>query len=68
MKNKNICIVGFVMGIIGCTVLADWQSLQGDPCDQYSYEKFSNSSLSVIGVCTHLYMTTAPHVFVNIDI
>ena len=25
------------MGICGSVIIADWQSVRGDPCDQYSY-------------------------------
>ena len=37
-------------GVSGCLVATDWQALGGDPCDQYSYDKF-NSSFYFLGVC-----------------
>ena len=39
MSNKSICILGVVLGICGSVIIADWQSVRGDPCDQYSYER-----------------------------
>ena len=46
MSNKNICLLGIILGICGSVIIADWQSVWGDPCDQYSYERlktmFSN--------------------------
>ena len=37
MSNKNICLLGICMGICGSLIISDWQSVRGDPCDQYSY-------------------------------
>ena len=50
LSNKTICIIGLMCGVSGCLVATDWQSLGGDPCDQYSYDKF-NSSSYILGVC-----------------
>jgi hypothetical protein len=44
LSNKTICIIGLMCGVSGCLVATDWQSLGGDPCDQYSYDKFNSSS------------------------
>ena len=32
------------MGICGSVIIADWQSVGGDPCDQYSYDRFKAAS------------------------
>ena len=47
MSNKNICLLGIVMGICGSVVIADWQSVGGDPCDQYSYEELKSMSTNM---------------------
>ena len=44
MSNKNICLLGIVMGICGSVIIADWQSVGGDPCNQYSYDRFKAAS------------------------
>jgi hypothetical protein len=44
LSNKTICIIGLMCGVSGCLIATDWQSLGGDPCDQYSYDKFNSSS------------------------
>lgn len=47
VSNKNICLLGIIMGICGSVIIADWQSVWGDPCDQYSYERLETMSANV---------------------
>ena len=47
MSNKNICLLGIILGICGSVIIADWQSVWGDPCDQYSYERLKTMSSNV---------------------
>jgi len=36
-----------VMGICGSVIIADWQSVRGDPCDQYSYDRLKAVSANL---------------------
>ena len=47
MSNKNICLMGIILGICGSVIIADWQSVWGDPCDQYGYERLKTMSANV---------------------
>ena len=47
MSNKNICLLGMVMGICGSVIIADWQSVRVDPCDQYSYDRLKAVSANL---------------------
>lgn len=36
MDNRFIFLLGLVLGLIACVLIADWQALGGDPCDEFS--------------------------------
>ena len=36
MDNRFIFLGGVILGVIACTIMADWQAIGGDPCDKFS--------------------------------
>ena len=52
------------MGICGSVIIADWQSVGGDPCDQYSYERLKavSSNLTSSDSCGGTDNETLPGV------
>ena len=34
VDNRLTCVIGMLLAIMGATILADWQSIKGDPCNQ----------------------------------
>ena len=42
--NRNILIGFIIIGIIGSLIMTDWQSLRGDPCNQFN----DNSTIDLL--------------------
>ena len=40
LDNRLICLTAFILVITGLTLTCDWQSIRGDPCNQFSEENF----------------------------
>ena len=36
MDNRYIFLGGLILGSIACVLMADWQAIRGDPCDEFS--------------------------------
>ena len=36
MDNRYIFLGGLILGMFACVLMADWQALGGDPCDEFS--------------------------------
>ena len=36
MDNRFIFLGGLILGLIACVLMADWQAIGGDPCDEFS--------------------------------
>lgn len=70
VSNKNICILGVVLGICGSVIIADWQSVRGDPCDQYSYERLKTvaANLTSSDSCGGIGSETFPGVLQYVTI
>jgi hypothetical protein len=44
IDNRIILIFTCIIGIIGCAIIGDWQSIQGDPCHQITPCDVNNNS------------------------
>ena len=57
MDNRYIFLGGLTLGLIACVLMADWQALGGDPCDefsgrcQYSHEENKTNNTSLLSPC-----------------
>ena len=40
--NRNILIGSLIIGIIGTLIMTDWQSIGGDPCNQFNDDEIIN--------------------------
>ena len=50
IENRFIFLGGLILGLIACTLMADWQAISGDPCDKFSGHceiQFTNDSNSI---------------------
>jgi len=40
IDNRLICLGAFILMMSGCILTCDWQSIRGDPCNQFSEENY----------------------------
>lgn len=55
MSDRNIAILGLIMSIVSCTLLADWQSIPHDKCVDFS--PFHNPKLTIRNDSNFTYFT-----------
>lgn len=46
IDNRLICFLSLLLALMGSLISADWQSIRGDPCDQFSKKQSDPSNFT----------------------
>lgn len=46
IDNRIICFISLLLALMGSLISADWQSIGGDPCDQFSNKQSDSSNFT----------------------
>lgn len=73
VDNRITCLIGLLLALSGSLLATDWQSLGGDPCDQFSkianlsHNTSTGQSLSLCDIDSKGYLCTAEKLDVSLE-